>query len=186
MIFSNPIERKKAEYRIRLATQPWEKQQAYALRRAVFCDEQRIFAGEDIDDADRHAQMIVIVAHIPGQPDQVVGTIRIHEAESRAWWVSRLAVDASFRLRMGLGSALIRTATGVAVRRGCETLHAMAQRRRRQLFARAGWVWIDDRTVYNTPHCLMRADTDIVAPSEPPEWGWALRQLRDEHVNSVD
>lgn len=164
-----------AEYRIKLAAQQWEKREALALRRAVFCSELHIFVDSDLDDVDRRAQMLVVVAHIAGLPDRVVGTIRIHEAQPRTWWVSRLAVDPAFRGRAGLGSALLRSATATAVTRGCDELFAHARRQRRRLFERAGWTWIEDETVYGAPHCLMRADIDAVAPSEPPEWGWAVR-----------
>ena len=69
-----------------------------ALRRAVFCDEQGIFAGDDrdaIDDASRMPARRDVV--LGGAPDEVVGTVRIHEAEPGVWWGSRLAVHAAYR-----------------------------------------------------------------------------------------
>ena len=34
-----------SEYRVKFATEAWERREAAALRRQVFCNEQRIFLG---------------------------------------------------------------------------------------------------------------------------------------------
>ena len=38
-----------SEFQIKYATEPFEREGAMALRRAVFCDEQGLFAGDDCD-----------------------------------------------------------------------------------------------------------------------------------------
>jgi len=38
------------EYRVKWATLPWEEDEAYTLRRAVFCIEQGVFVGDDRDE----------------------------------------------------------------------------------------------------------------------------------------
>ncbi|MBL1697458.1 histone acetyltransferase, partial [Klebsiella pneumoniae] len=44
-----------AGYTIKWVTLPWEREQAYALRRQVFCREQGLFADDDRDEIDDHA-----------------------------------------------------------------------------------------------------------------------------------
>jgi putative N-acetyltransferase (TIGR04045 family) len=72
------------EYLVREAAQQWERDEAMALRRAVFCIEQGIFARDDRDAIDDHAQLLVAMSCNGGMPDQVVGTVRIHAARRRA------------------------------------------------------------------------------------------------------
>jgi putative N-acetyltransferase (TIGR04045 family) len=68
-----------AEFRIKWTTLPWEAEEAYKLRRAVFCIEQGIFVGDDRDEIDARAQQLVAVSCLAGMPEQVVGTVRIHQ-----------------------------------------------------------------------------------------------------------
>ncbi|WP_394791266.1 MSMEG_0567/Sll0786 family nitrogen starvation N-acetyltransferase, partial [Rhodoferax sp.] len=65
------------EFRVKWADGGWEINEARRLRRAVFCDEQRVFATDDLDSIDGHAQPIVALSCIGGMNDQVVGTVRI-------------------------------------------------------------------------------------------------------------
>ncbi|MBF9263181.1 histone acetyltransferase, partial [Acinetobacter baumannii] len=74
-------------------TLPWEAEQAYRLRRAVFCEEQGIFAHDDRDAVDERAQLLVALSCLAGLPDQVIGTVRIHDEGDGLWFGSRLAVD---------------------------------------------------------------------------------------------
>ena len=92
-----------AEYRVKWTTLPWEADQAHRLRRAVFCIEQGIFAGDDRDDIDAYAQQLVALSCVGGMPDQVVGTVRIHEEAPGVWFGSRLAPleEGGRRLRFG-------------------------------------------------------------------------------------
>ena len=48
-----------SDFTIKWATLEWEIREAHALRRAVFCEEQKLFADSDQDDIDQHAQCIV-------------------------------------------------------------------------------------------------------------------------------
>lgn len=114
---------------VREAAQAWERDEAHALRRAVFCIEQGIFAGDDRDAIDAQAQLLVAMSCLGGMPDQVVGTVRIHEAAPGLWWGSRLAVHPSFRSQGHLGATLIRLAVSRAHAQGCETFLRMCSRR---------------------------------------------------------
>ncbi|MCF3640446.1 histone acetyltransferase, partial [Rhizobium sp. TRM95111] len=89
MIFE-PIEPYRAsEFQVKFATSDWERQQAHALRRAVFCDEQRIFDGDDRDATDDTAIPIVALSMMGVAADRLVGTVRIQEPEPGVWWGSR-------------------------------------------------------------------------------------------------
>src|SRR5260370_38529142 len=74
-----------AEYRVKFATQTWERREAAALRRQVFCEEQGIFTGDDRDDVDAIAIPLVVISSLGVAPHDVAGTVRIHEAEPGGW-----------------------------------------------------------------------------------------------------
>ena len=79
------------EYLVKWATLHWEEVQAHQVRRDVFCEEQGIFTVDDRDATDDRAQLIVALACTAGMPDQVVGTVRIHEDAAgfvRLWGLS--------------------------------------------------------------------------------------------------
>ena len=93
-----------AGYTIKWVTLPWEREQAYALRRQVFCREQGLFADDDRDEIDDHAHLLVALGCVAGWHDRVVGTVRIHQQSPGVWLGSRLAVDAAYR-RQGAAGA---------------------------------------------------------------------------------
>src|SRR6516225_7684662 len=96
-----------SQYHVKFATEAWERQAAAALRRAVFCEEQRVFAADDRDGIDDIAIPIVAISSLAVALDDVVGTVRIHEAEPGVWWGSRLAVAAAYRRIGALGASLV-------------------------------------------------------------------------------
>lgn len=134
---------------------------ALRLRRAVFCDEQGLFAGDDVDAIDDHA--IALVAR-PVQNETadtlgpVVGTVRIHRLEARVWQGSRLAVAADFRRIGAIGGALIQLAVRSANTLGCERFVAQVQERNVPLFERLHWRSVDAITLHGQPHRLMEAE----------------------------
>jgi len=146
-----------SEFRIRLATEAWERASYARLRRQVFCVEQGIFEGDDRDAMDAFALPIIAVAIVIGIPD-VVGTVRIHEAEKRLWWGSRLTVHREFRRQAGLGAGLIRLAVGMAQARGCDRFLAHVQAQNLPLFERLHWRALAPVTLHGRPHALMEAD----------------------------
>lgn len=146
------------EYIIKLALDPWERRDAYALRRSVFCGEQGIFGDDDRDAIDDIAQLIVAVSCIAGVPDQVVGTVRIHQAGPEVWWGSRLAVHPSFRRVGRIGAALIRLAVTTAHAHGCQRFLAHVQSQNAPMFRRLHWNEIDELDLHGRPHRFMKAD----------------------------
>lgn len=160
------------EFRVKLATQAWERRDAHALRRAVFCVEQGVFVGDDRDGIDAQAQLLVACACVAGDCDQVVGTVRIHEAEPGCWWGSRLAVHPSFRHHGRLGATLIQLAVGMAHAKGATSFWAHVQQPNVPLFQRLHWQHHRDLVLHGRAHALMQASLPHHPPCRTPEWGY--------------
>ncbi len=154
------------DYIIRFATEVWELAGAAALRHAVFCREQGVFVHDDRDATDDTAIPIVALSMIGGQPDEVIGTVRIHHAGSGLWWGSRLAVAATHRTVGSIGPALIKLAVSTAHARGCQRFHAHVQSRNELLFRRMHWRRTAEVELHGMPHSLMQADLAWYPPIE--------------------
>ena len=163
------------EFRVKWAATSWEREQALALRRAVFCAEQGIFPGDDRDAIDDHAQLIVALSCVGGAPDAVVGTVRIHEEAPGRWWGSRLAVHAAFRHHGRIGATLIRLAVSSAHARGCREFLAHVQSQNTPMFERLHWRSLQPETLHGRPHDLMQADLAHYAPCDTPDAGFVTR-----------
>jgi putative N-acetyltransferase (TIGR04045 family) len=158
------------EFRISWAATAWQRQQAHALRRAVFCVEQGIFLGDDRDAIDDHAQLLVAQACVGGMPDEVVGTVRIHEAEPGLWWGSRLAVHAAFRHHGRIGATLIRLAVSSAHAQGATRFLAHVQTQNVPLFEKMHWRALGREIIHGRAHEHMQADLAMYPPCRDP---WA-------------
>jgi len=166
-----------SEFQIKFAVDPWEKHAAAALRRKVFCEEQRLFAHDDRDAIDEIAIALVAVSFVGVAADEVVGTVRIHEAEPGVWWGSRLAVAAEYRRIGALGAGLIRLAVSSAHARGCTRFLANVQSQNALLFSKLHWSAIAPIDLHGRPHHLMEANLDFYPPFAAPETGFvALRK----------
>jgi putative N-acetyltransferase (TIGR04045 family) len=167
------------EYLVREAAQQWERDEAMALRRAVFCIEQGIFARDDRDATDDRAQLLVAMSCNGGMPEQVVGTVRIHRGEASGkageWWGSRLAVHPAFRSQGHLGVTLIRLAVSRANALGCTAFFAQVQMQNVPLFRKIGWRLLEEITVHGRPHARMQADLDWYPPCHDPVSGFVTR-----------
>ena len=163
------------EFLVREAAQRWERDEAHALRRAVFCIEQGIFVGDDRDDIDDQAQLLVAMSCIGGMPDQVVGTVRIHEASPGVWWGSRLAVHAAFRSQGHLGATLIRLAVTRAHAQGCTTFMAHVQSQNEALFHKLHWRTSGTLAIHGRAHVEMQPDFAYYPPCHDPVSGFVSR-----------
>ncbi|MEC5399861.1 MSMEG_0567/Sll0786 family nitrogen starvation N-acetyltransferase [Uliginosibacterium sp. H1] len=167
------------EFRIKWVTQDWEAREAHKLRRAVFCMEQGIFVGDDRDAIDDRAQLLVALTCVAGMPDQVVGTVRIHDESTAAqpdlWYGSRLAVHAAFRKHGRLGATLIRLAVTSAHALGCRTFLAHVQSQNAPLFRRLHWDTLAEETLLGRPHTLMQADLAHYPPCFDPKSGFVTQ-----------
>jgi putative N-acetyltransferase (TIGR04045 family) len=161
-----------SEFQVKFATSQWERQQAHALRRAVFCGEQQIFEEDDRDAIDDHAIPIVALSMMGVAPDQLVGTVRIHQAAPGLWWGSRLAVDQEFRKIGALGATLIKLAVSSANAMGCHTFLANVQAQNALLFRRLHWDIVEEFEIYGKPHLRMKADLTYYPPCVTPEAGF--------------
>jgi putative N-acetyltransferase (TIGR04045 family) len=166
-----------SEYRIKLAASRWEREGAHALRRAVFCEEQGLFPGDDRDDVDAYAIPIVALSMLGVAADSVVGTVRIHEEEPGLWWGSRLAVERDSRRVGAIGATLIRLAVCAAHAMGCATFLAHVQAQNGPLFRQMHWETLGELDLLGRPHLKMRADLSHYPPCHAPELGFvALRK----------
>ncbi len=172
MIFDPFPEFLPSEYRVKFATEPWERRDAAALRRRVFCDEQKIFAGDDRDAIDEVAIPIVALSSFAVATQEVVGTVRIHRAEPGVWWGSRLAVAGAYRRVSALGTSLIRLAVSSAHARGCKRFYAHVQTQNAPLFHRLGWTTLDEKLLHGHPHHFMQADLGRYPPIADAEVGF--------------
>jgi putative N-acetyltransferase (TIGR04045 family) len=161
-----------AEYRIKFATDTWERREAAALRRQVFCEEQAIFPNDDRDAVDDVAIPIVAISSFAVAPQEVVGTVRIHEAEPGVWWGSRLAVAADYRKIGALGASLIRLAVSAAHARGCRKFLAYVQSQNAALFRRLHWRTLEEGDIHGRPHHFMQADLRHYPPIADAETGF--------------
>jgi putative N-acetyltransferase (TIGR04045 family) len=161
-----------AGYQVKWAVGRWEREGAAALRRAVFCEEQKVFAGSDRDAIDDVAIPLVAVSSLAVAFDEVVGTVRIHEEAPGLWWGSRLAVASGHRRVGALGAALIRLAVSSAHARGCTRFHAHVQAQNGPLFRRMRWTTLEETDLHGRPHLKMEADLSFYPPFETPETGF--------------
>lgn len=171
-----PADYAPVEYLVREAAQQWEIDEAMALRRAVFCIEQGIFAHDDRDAIDAHAHALVAMSCNAGMPEQVVGTVRIHRGDAAGeWWGSRLAVHPAFRSQGHLGATLIRLAVSRAHALGCERFLAHVQMQNVPLFRKLGWRLLDETAIHGRPHARMQAGLDFYPPCHDPVSGFVTR-----------
>jgi putative N-acetyltransferase (TIGR04045 family) len=145
-------------YRVREACEPWEIDGSARLRHTVFCVEQKIFDQTDRDDIDRFATTLAATSTLAGMEDEVVGTVRIHEAAPRHWTGSRLAVAKGHRRVGGIGTHLIRLAVCLAHARGAARFDALVQNPNVALFESLHWHTIGTRMLHGHPHHHMQAD----------------------------
>lgn len=151
-------------HRVKFATTRWERNGARALRRAVFCEEQGLFEGSDRDAIDNGAITLVATSILAGDPDRVVGTVRIYEAQPGIWWGGRLAVAPGHRRAGGLGTALIDLAVRSGHAFGCRRFLANVQAPNVAFFERLHWRRLSDLDIAGIAHSHMEADLDHYPP----------------------
>ena len=151
----------------RLARDAVEQRGYFALRRSIFCLEQRLFDGDDRDEHDDAAYPIVCLAG-----PRVVGVVRIWETAPGEWWGGRLGVDAEFRTAVVVGRRLVQAAVGTARAWGAQRFRATVQRANVPFFRRLRWRTLEELALLGQPHHLMEADLSWYAPTaeaRPPE-----------------
>lgn len=172
MIIERPAAFVTPEFLIRLATESWEIGGAASLRHRTFVTEQQIFEGHDRDHIDRTALPLVAVSTMASEADEVVGTVRIHEAQPSVWWGGRLAVAPAYRRVGRLGAELIRLAVGTAHARGCTTFLAHVQMQNVPLFEKLQWHALGEVDLHGHQHMKMQADLRAYPKVADPARGW--------------
>ena len=158
----------------RLARTEAERQGYFALRRAIFCDEQRLFVDHDRDACDGWAYPVICLAERAGGGatagagiddggPRVVGVVRIWEEEPGVWWGGRLGVDPRFRTEGSVGRRLVQTAVGTARAWGATRFRATVQRPNVPFFRRLRWRSVGELELFAQPHHLMEADLEAYA-----------------------
>jgi putative N-acetyltransferase (TIGR04045 family) len=130
----------------------------HRLRARVFVEEQRLFAGTDLDERDDDPRTVVLEARSPD--GQLLGGVRAGPAgdgPDLGWWVGgRLVVDPAVRGAQRVGPALVRAACAHAEQAGALRFDATVQTRWQRMFERLGWDAVRPATVAGRPHMLMR------------------------------
>ena len=121
----------------RVARNPEEVAAHHAIRRRVFVDEQRVFAGSDRDGHDDDPGIIHAVGFVGALAG---GTVRLFPLDEtgKLWQGDRLAVLPEHRVH-GLGAPLVRYAVRSAAERGGEVMVAHVQLPNVIFFERLGW-----------------------------------------------
>jgi putative N-acetyltransferase (TIGR04045 family) len=140
------------------AVERWELAAYHALRRRIFCTEQRLFEVDDADAVDALALPIVAVTNVFGMPDEVVGVVRIWEEAPGEYWGGRLGVHPDFRRNGTIGSGLVRHAVCTAAERGAVRFFANVQVQNVKLFERLRFAVAGHTELQGAPHALMEAD----------------------------
>jgi len=185
MIFDTYAHFTPADYIFKIARAPEDLEGYWTLRRAIFCDEQRLFQGSDRDEIDAHSIPIVCESLLAGMADSVVGVVRIDEREPGLWYGSRLGVAADCRsvkrispgvamrnhqpVHRGLGAlgaGLIYKAVSTAHALGCREFLATVQHQNARFFQRLHWEPLGELELFGMTHVRMRADLDYYHPAE--------------------
>lgn len=117
---------------------PSEVEACRELRKAVFVDEQAIFAGSDEDARDHDSATVHIVGLIGSR---IEGTVRIYPLSQPGMWQGdRLAVSPALRNSGAeLGGRLVRCAVHTAGRMGGSEMIAQIQLDNVRFFTHLGW-----------------------------------------------
>lgn len=133
-----------------------ERAEAFAIRHAVFVEEQGIFTNTDQDEHDRSS--IHLVAR---QRDKIVGTVRVYHdpySDNGNWIGGRLAVHPDHRT-FRVGELLVKEAMKRVKKKGCKEFTAHIQEKNVRFFQKLGWATIGaPETFHGRAHQQMQAD----------------------------
>jgi putative N-acetyltransferase (TIGR04045 family) len=162
----------------RLATDPAELAEHYALRHRVFVVEQGIFDADDRDRHDDDERTLQVVGFVDGA---VGGAVRLYplDAPGELWKGDRLAVLREHRA-CHLGARLVRFAVATAGSRGGRRMIAHIQLPNVPFFEHLGWrAEGPPAPFHGVEHQLMAialgpGEPSPAQPAEPAAWGRGL------------
>lgn len=137
-----------------IATTDQHRDDAFAVRIAVFVEEQQIPREEELDDAD--ASAIHCVAYLDGTPVAAGRLVISGEPGSQYGKIGRMAVLRQHRGR-GLGAAVLAALEQEGAARGLREFHLSAQLTAKGFYDRLGYT--PDGDIYDEvgiPHIAMR------------------------------
>jgi putative N-acetyltransferase (TIGR04045 family) len=151
----------------------------FAVRRAIFVEEQGLFHGSDVDEYDSDPTTLHLAAvsadgsgGAGGGMGGVVGAVRCYTTGDDVWYGGRLAVLADYRRHpAAIGPNLCRLAEASVIERGCRRFLAYIQMQNVRFFDRLGWSSVGEPADYHGQlHQLMAASMTITH-FEPIEAG---------------
>jgi predicted GNAT family N-acyltransferase len=130
-----------------------ELEQAMALRRRVFCEEQGVDPSAEFDGLDEHCRQIVAL-----EDGVVIGTCRLRGLEPGAVKLERMAVERSWRVS-GAGRSLCDAADRLAGEMGASRIVLHAQRQAEGFYASCGYAPRGETFIEEgIPHVLMERE----------------------------
>jgi putative N-acetyltransferase (TIGR04045 family) len=149
------------DHRLPVARPGWQLEEAdpagvrahRQLRQQAFVEDQGLFAGTDLDDADADPATVVLVAR--GVAGEVLGGVRLAPVGvDVGWWTgSRLVVAPGSP--PGIGPALVVAACARAEQAGALRFDATVQDRYAAMFTRLGWAATGAADIGGRPHTAM-------------------------------
>ena len=139
-----------------------ERDGHFAVRRAVFVEEQGLFEGTDVDEHDDGAVLMVAVDM---HARAVVGAVRCIATGGDVWYGGRLAVLRAYRRHpAAIGASLCRLAEATVIAHGCRRFLAYIQLQNVAFFEHLGWRCVGEPVVhYGEPHQIMAASLAAAA-----------------------
>lgn len=164
-----------------VAKEAWEVEAYWRLRREIFCDELEIFAGSEHerDRNDVHAVPIAAISHSAGNPEAVVGVVRVYPAEAGVWYGGRLGVAKEYRMRPQVGAGLIACAVRTAAAHGCNRFLAQVLAENASYFTRHNFSALSELDLFGRKHVLMQANIAAFTGTSPRA---KSRPRRGEHA----
>lgn len=138
---------------IKLALGKKDVEEAFAIRREVFVNEQKMFKKTDRDKYDDIAQHLICIIN-----GEIAGTVRIFPAKGgRSWIGGRLALKKKYRGTSG-GMMLVKAAMELAKKKECRHFYATIQKQNISFFKRLGWKQVGSLFIYKGfKHVIMEA-----------------------------
>ncbi|TVQ11837.1 MAG: GNAT family N-acetyltransferase [Leptolyngbya sp. DLM2.Bin27] len=166
-------------YSFELAKTPQDLEGYFALRQAIFCEEQGLFDHDDADNLDDVAYPIVALDHEASPGNRVVGVVRIYEKSPRLWYGGRLGVHPDYRRVGRIGKGLIQKAVTTANTWGCDRFLATVQAQNVRFFKRLHWDSLEEMVLCDRNHHLMAADLAHYPPGDEvrPDLPWSVQQV---------
>ncbi|MEE2876492.1 MAG: MSMEG_0567/Sll0786 family nitrogen starvation N-acetyltransferase [Candidatus Neomarinimicrobiota bacterium] len=140
----------------RIAETEAELQGCFAVRHAVFVEEQKIFFETDRDSFDQSG---IHIAAIDTGTGKVVSTVRCHEVDEAIWYGTRLAVAKDYRSHPShIGVSLCKLAEKTVADRGAKRFLAYVQPQNVRFFEGLRWRKVGKPVMhFELLHQLMQA-----------------------------